>query len=198
MSKYLQPERYIDLSVKKSALSTSFSWQRNVRDCYQNSTEKEIQTDLRTRSLPFAVLISQVEGDFNCGTIIRTANNFLASEIFYFGKRHLDRRSAVGSYKYSPTIYLSNFEEILALKNTYTFVALENNLPNTQALPSFVWPKRPLIICGEENSGLIPELLKLADYAVEIPTMGSVRSLNVGCAAGIAMFDFYSKWQIKQ
>lgn len=198
MSKFIRPERYIDLSAPRSIPSASFSWQRNVRDCYQQNTEQEIQTDLQVRSLPFAVLISNVEGDFNCGTIIRTANNFLASKIFYFGKRHLDRRSAVGVYKYSPVIYLSNIEAIRQLKQHFIFVALENNSPKTQLLHQFSWPKQPLMIFGEENSGIQPELLELVDYTVEIPTMGSVRSLNVGCAASIAMFDYYSKFQAKQ
>jgi tRNA G18 (ribose-2'-O)-methylase SpoU len=48
---------------------------------------------------------------------------------------------------------------------------------------------------GEEQRGLSPEALALADEVVYIPMTGSVRSLNVGTASGIAMYDYCAKMQ---
>jgi tRNA C32,U32 (ribose-2'-O)-methylase TrmJ len=46
------------------------------------------------------------------------------------------------------------------------------------------------MVFGEEGVGLTAETLKIADYSVEIPQYGSVRSLNVGTSSGILMYSF--------
>ncbi len=79
------------------------------------------------------------------------------------------------------------------LKNEYTIVAIDNNVPNTHKLGEFDWnilEKPPLMVFGEEGVGLTNEMLKITDYSIEIPQYGSVRSLNVGTSSGILMYDF--------
>ena len=49
--------------------------------------------------------------------------------------------------------------------------------------------KPPLIFFGEEGCGLTEEILNLSDYRIEIEQYGSVRSLNVGTASGIVLFE---------
>lgn len=171
----------------------SFLWQRNVIDEYKPLSDEEIKAKLQVNSLPFAVLMGQIEHDFNIGSVIRAANSFGASKIFYYGKKHFDRRGCLGTYKYSTVEYLSSFDQVKALKDDYTFVGLENNNPKTQKIISYIWSPKPLIIIGEEGNGIQPELLELCDSLVEIPSRGSVRSLNAAQAAAIAMFDYTMK-----
>jgi 23S rRNA (guanosine2251-2'-O)-methyltransferase len=45
------------------------------------------------------------------------------------------------------------------------------------------------LILGAEDTGITPELLRLADELVRIPMTGSVQSLNVSVAAGIMMYE---------
>lgn len=45
------------------------------------------------------------------------------------------------------------------------------------------------IILGSEEDGISPELLKSADQLVKIPLKGSIGSLNVSVAAGIAIYE---------
>ena len=47
------------------------------------------------------------------------------------------------------------------------------------------------MIFGEEGVGLTKKTLETADYAVEIPQFGSVRSLNVGTSSGIVILQLY-------
>jgi tRNA G18 (ribose-2'-O)-methylase SpoU len=49
------------------------------------------------------------------------------------------------------------------------------------------------MIFGEEQRGLSPMALGMADDIVYIPQLGSVRSLNVGTASGIVMYDYVTK-----
>ncbi|MDE1833823.1 MAG: hypothetical protein KGH64_00635 [Candidatus Micrarchaeota archaeon] len=168
-------------------------WMRNVRDEMKSLPDEEIKAILRNKSLPFSILMC-VHSDFNFGTLIRNANNFAARKVFYFGEhKRYNRRSALGTYKYTDVTYLPTMEDLIPLKSRYVFVGVEN-CGKTVPLKSFDWPKEPiLMLFGEESSGLQSNVIELLDYCVEIPSLGSVRSLNVGSASAIVMYDYVSK-----
>jgi tRNA G18 (ribose-2'-O)-methylase SpoU len=131
------------------------------------------------------------KGDYNIGTLIRNANAFNVEKVFYVGKRRFDPRGAVGTHHYVDVVHLSgSIYELVKYKKDYTFIAIDNNVPNTQKLRNFDWSmleKRPLLLFGEEGVGLTEEAKKLADYTIEIEQYGSVRSMNVGTASGIVI-----------
>ncbi len=45
------------------------------------------------------------------------------------------------------------------------------------------------IILGSEEDGISPEYLRMADAEVKIPVLGQIGSLNVGVAAGVALYE---------
>ena len=168
-------------------------WKRNVVNRYKNWPTESIKRDLQRTANPFAVCMEHWQGDFNISTLIRNANAFNAEKVFYLGKKRFDRRGTVGSHHYVDLVFLDGgLSQLVELKKQYTFVAIDNNVPNTHKLGNFNWSeleKPPLLIFGEEGVGLTEEALNLADYTVEIPQFGSVRSLNVGTSSGIVMYD---------
>lgn len=168
------------------------AWAFNVIDEYKSLTEEEIKKLLAEKASPFAVLMENWVGDFNIGQCIRNANNFGAREVFYIGRRHLDRRGAVGTYKYTPVSYLENLDKLKEVAKRYRLIGVDN-LPGSVPIQSFDWPDNCLMAFGEEGTGLTPEIVSLCEAVVSIPTLGSVRSLNAGCASGIAMFDYVTK-----
>ena len=167
-------------------------WKRNVIDRYNNWSTESIKRDLQRTANPFAVCMEHWQGDFNISTLIRNANAFNAEKVFYLGKNRFDRRGTVGSHHYVDLVFLDGgISQLVELKKQYTFVAIDNNVPETHKLGNFNWSeleKPPLLIFGEEGVGLTEETLKLADYTVEISQFGSVRSLNVGTSSGIIMY----------
>lgn len=169
-------------------------WKRNVIDRYKNWSTESIKRDLQRTANPFAVCMEHWQGDFNISTLIRNANAFNAEKVFYLGKKRFDRRGAVGAHHYVDLVFLDGgISELVDLKNKYTVVAIDNNIPNTCKLNEFNWQsleKPPLMIFGEEGVGLTKEALEIADYSVEISQHGSVRSLNVGTSSGILMYSF--------
>ena len=169
------------------------SWKYNVTDEYKSWNVEDIRQDLRAKAHPFAVLMEHWKGDFNISTMIRNANAFNASEVFYIGKKRFDRRGTVGSHHYVDLSHLNDFEELLKLKEKYVFVGLDNNVECCVPMETFDWPKNALMIFGEEGEGISPLLLKHCDYCVNIAQFGSVRSLNVGTSSGIAMYDWILK-----
>ena len=160
-------------------------------------TTELVREDLQQNAFPFAVMMENFAGDFNIGTVIRNANAFNAKEVYYLGNKHYDRRGTVGTHHYINVNHIRTTEELAKLKEYYTFVGVENSVPNAMPLADFKWPDRTLIIVGEEGVGITPETLALCDHFVYIPQFGSVRSLNAGVASGIVMCDLVTKIQQK-
>ena len=169
---------------------------RNVLDYYKGWPTEDIKEACKKDSLPYAVLMQHLTGDFNISSVWRSAYFFGAKEMFYFGgKRKIDPRGGVGVKFYHDITHLRTMEELVSLKSKYSFVGLENNTERHSIdIRDFSWPNNPLILIGEERQGLLPEVLSLCDYLIEIPNFSSMRSINAACAASIACMDFVNKW----
>ena len=169
-------------------------WKRNVVYKYKSMTVENIREDLKKTTNPLAICMEHWNGDFNISTLIRNANAFNVEKVYYLGKKKIDKRGCVGTHHYTDICHLGeDVCELINLKDKYTFVAIDNNIPGTHKLHEFDWnmlEKPPLMLFGEEGSGLTHETLKLADYRIEIEQYGSVRSLNVGTSSGLLMYDF--------
>jgi tRNA G18 (ribose-2'-O)-methylase SpoU len=183
-------------------------WKRNVVDKYKSMTDEQIRRDLAENKNPIAVCMEHWRGDFNIGTLIRNANAFNVEKVFYLGKRKIDRRGAVGTHHYVDIVHMPGVVcDLVDLKKQYTFIAIDNNIPNTEKLDEFSWntlEKPPLVFFGEEGYGLTQEVLDLCDYRVEIEQYGSVRSLNVGTSSGLVLYELsrhlknskvFDRWQ---
>jgi tRNA G18 (ribose-2'-O)-methylase SpoU len=177
------------MNIPKKLPDDRFSlWLRNVVDKYKSLPNEEIKLDLQKTALHSAIMMSQVEGDFNFGNVVRTANFFNLQCVYYFGKKHWDRRSSLGVQTYTKIEHIGSVEEIAALKTQYRFVGLENNVDRkTINIFNYTFQPNTLLIVGEESVGLSSEIMDLCDDLVEINSFGSVRSLNVASAASIAI-----------
>jgi tRNA G18 (ribose-2'-O)-methylase SpoU len=165
------------------------SWHLNVADRFKDKTTEEIRQELRQTAFPFAVCFENWLGDFNIGTGIRNANAFNAQEVYYIGNKKWDRRSAVGTYNYVDLKFLASVDELIALKDKYVIVGIDN-VPGSVSLSTYRWRPNTLMVFGEEGVGLTPAMQSFCTDIVEIPMFGSVRSLNCGVASGIVMHSF--------
>lgn len=165
-----------------------------VRDEFKGLAPDEIKAELDKRRFPFGVLCANLVYDFNIGSVVRTANAFLAEEVCIYGRRKADLRAAMGAYVYMEMVHLPDVEALekhVALReyNLVCFEQMDNSIP----ISELAWPDHPLMIFGQEGPGVPPELRERAQVIVRIPQYGSIRSLNVGVTAGIAMQDWHSK-----
>lgn len=165
----------------------------NVIDKYKGWLTELVREDVIANTFPYAVLMTQLEKDYNIGCVIRSGNALGANKVFYYGpSKRFDIRGTVGTRFYTQLQHLKTMEEVQQLKKDYSFVVFET-LDSAINLPDFQWPKNPLMIFGEESIGLPKEFIELADYCVKIPMYGSVRSFNTACAATVAMYDWHQK-----
>jgi tRNA G18 (ribose-2'-O)-methylase SpoU len=160
--------------------------QRNVSDEYRYWTVEAIVADLDTRRHPFAVAIENWRHDLNIGTVVRTANAFLAREVIIVGRRRWNRRGAMVTDRYQHIRHVETIAELVASSTHYTVVAIDN-LPGALSLESAALPERALLLFGQEGSGLTDEARAAAEVVYSIAQYGSTRSINAGVAAGIAM-----------
>ena len=165
----------------------------NVIDKYKGWEPHKIKQKIKNNTFPYAVMMQHIGGDYNISTLIRNANAFGASEVFYYGRRKWDRRGSVGTHHYTDLVHVDGLEDIKHLKESYHIVGVENNLARSKDISQFEARPNTLFIFGEEGSGIQKEILDLCDEVVYIPQRGSVRSLNVGTCSGIVMNDYVNK-----
>jgi len=159
---------------------------RNVLDKYRYWTVEAIVADLDQRRHPFAVAIENWRHDLNIGTVVRTANAFLAREVIIVGRRRWNRRGAMVTDRYQHVRHVATIAELVATSPDYTIVAIDN-LPGARPLESVVLPVNALLLFGQEGTGLTSEARAAASAVHSIAQFGSTRSINAGVAAGIAM-----------
>jgi tRNA G18 (ribose-2'-O)-methylase SpoU len=167
---------------------------RNLIDFYKYWENEAIIADLDFKRNKFVVAVERVNGDFNFSTVIRNCNAFLARKVYRAGKRQYDKRGAVGTHHYE---HVGHEESIICLINKYRqegykIVAIDN-VGEAKDIRSYRWKPESFMLFGEEGRGLSKEAIELADDVVYIPQLGSVRSLNLGTASGIAMYDYSCK-----
>jgi tRNA G18 (ribose-2'-O)-methylase SpoU len=164
---------------------------RNVTDVYKYWTVDAIKADLRTKHHNFSALVTNQHHDFNIGTVIRNCNAFCGREVIILGRKKYDKRGAVGAYLYT-TMKHVRFIDDLDLKDC-TVVGVDN-LEGAVPIETFQWPEGHVVMAfGQEQTGLTKEILDRCHHLVYIAQYGSVRSLNVGVASGIAMYDYCQK-----
>lgn len=169
---------------------------RNVIDRYRRWTVEAISHDLRQSASKLEIAVENLERDFNMGTIIRSANAFNVRRVHIIGRRQWNKRGAMMTDKYLELVYHSTVADFVqAVSPEYQLIALDNQ-PGAQDLVSFPLIERTVLIFGSEKNGISAELLQHAHAMVQIEQFGSTRSLNVGVASGIAMYEWTRRFRL--
>ncbi len=161
---------------------------RNVADRYRYWTMEAIVDDLDGHRHPFHVAIENWEHDLNIGTVVRTANAFLASGVHIVGRRRWNRRGAMVTDRYQHVHHHPTVEDLVAWAATEDLPLVGiDNLPGSVPLESTGLPERCVLVFGQEGPGLSDAVRDAASVVCSIAQYGSTRSINAGVASGIAM-----------
>ena len=161
---------------------------RNVVDRYRYWRREAVVADLDTRRHPFHVAIENLQHDANIGTVVRTANAFLAEAVHIVGRRRWNRRGAMVTDRYQHVLHHPDVAALAAWARAedLVLVAVDNG-PGAAPLETTDLPRRCVLLFGQEGPGLSADAVAVADLVVSIAQFGSTRSINAGVAAGIAM-----------
>ncbi len=162
---------------------------RNVVDKYRYWTVEAIKSDLDKSRVSLHVAIENWQHDLNIGTIVRAANAFNVETVHIIGKKHWNRRGAMVTDRYMNIIQhktVAEFAECMKQENRQ-IIAIDI-VPGASGLSQTILPPNAVLVFGGEGPGLSDEMKATAEKTVMIEQIGSTRSVNVGVAAGIAMY----------
>lgn len=152
------------------------------------------------RKLPVAVMADNVRSMQNIGSMLRTADAFLISEVIMAGisgcpphpeitKTALGAEQSVAWRHVDDAVaecrrLKSEGWRIYALEQAHESISLDNFIP--------VHDNNYLLVVGNEVNGVSQEIVDMADGVIEIPQCGVKHSLNVAVSAGIMMWHVFA------
>lgn len=172
---------------------------RNVVDAYRYWRLDEIVADLDTRRHSFHVAIENFAHDLNIGSVVRTANAFLAAEVHIVGRRRWNRRGAMVTDKYQHVRHHDDAAELAAwcAERGLPLIGIDN-LPGARQLETAELPEACVLLFGQEGDGLTPLARESCAVVLSIAQYGSTRSINAGAAAAIAMHAWIRQHEFGQ
>ena len=152
----------------------------------------EIRDELDRIRHPVRIAIRRSKNPFNVGAIIRTAHSFLVKEILLIGDEDWYERAAMGMQRFENVVEVPSEAAFLAMakERGWFLCALEKDHENPVGLWDAALPEDCVIVIGNEEEGVGPELLAAADEVVAIPMFGINHSYPMTVAAGIALSEW--------
>ena len=168
---------------------------RNVVDKYRYWSMEAIVADLDGNRHNFHVAIENWQHDLNIGSIVRTANAFLAKQDHIIGNKRWNRRGAMVTDRYQHILHHPTVEEFVAWAKTANdgkempIIAIDN-VPGCKQLETYKLPATCVLLFGQEGPGLSDAAIAASKDVVEITQFGSTRSINASAAAAITMHQW--------
>jgi len=143
---------------------------------------------------PFFLLLDRVTDVRNFGAMARTAECAKVDAIIIADKGNAPitgdaMKTSAGALSILPVCRVKDMKKTFQLlkDNGIHIVACTEKATETLYQVDL---NRPIaIMLGSEEDGISPPMLKDADHLAKIPLMGSIESLNVSVAAGIAIYE---------
>lgn len=150
-----------------------------------------------SEKLPLDVVLEDVRSLFNVGSVFRTADAFRVNALHLCGitacpphpEIHKTALGAEDSVRWER--HADALEAVAQLhRRGYAVLALEQ-ATGSAMLPFDALPPLPCaLVLGNEVHGVSQAVIDVCDGCVEIPQFGTKHSLNVSCAAAIAIWEF--------
>jgi len=154
---------------------------------------------------PHATLLAldEVQNPRNVGMLLRTALGAGVAGVLLpvRGGRLLSDevvRASAGAAFSVPIVYCPNMARALRTVKDAGFWVYGLDAGGKESLFGVEWPDRTALVVGGEAQGLRPVVRKNCDALVRIPLAGGLESLNVGVAAGIALFQVLAQRSPKE
>jgi len=168
---------------------------RNVIDRYRYWRMDAIIADLDTRRHPFHVAIENWQHDMNIGSIVRSANAFLADTVHIIGRRRWNKRGAMVTDRYQHVVHHESVELFAAwAADAGIPIIAVDNVDGAVPVDRADLPERCVLLFGQEGPGLTDEALAAASGHIEITQYGSTRSINASAAGAVIMYEWCRRY----
>ncbi|MBN8425077.1 rRNA methyltransferase [Microbacterium esteraromaticum] len=168
---------------------------RNVIDRYRYWRMEAIVADLDTKRHAFHVAIENWQHDMNIGSIVRSANAFLADTVHIIGRRRWNKRGAMVTDRYQHVVHhpdVASFADWAAAEGIPILAV--DNVGEAVPVDKAELPERCVLLFGQEGPGLSGEALAAASAHIEITQYGSTRSINASAAGAVVMYEWCRRY----
>lgn len=150
------------------------------------------QEALQYNRHPLSLLIDGATDPRNLGGIFRLADAALVGHIYFYRSSVPEispkvKRISRHTTDLTPYSFLTDLSQVKDLQTSHKLLALEytdRSIPYTD----FQLREQVLLIIGNEQKGVSQELLDLAEQSIHLPMYGLKTSMNVMCAAAVAVY----------
>jgi 23S rRNA (guanosine2251-2'-O)-methyltransferase len=155
--------------------------------------------------LPVAVVLDNVRSMHNIGSIFRTSDGFAVEQICLCGitakppHREIEKTALGATQSINWTYFETPQQAVETLRaDGYKIIAIEQ-AENSIMLNTFapVANEKYALIFGNEVNGVSDDVMQQIDACIEIPQFGIKHSFNIVVSAGIVLWDFFAKLNLK-
>lgn len=145
------------------------------------------------------VVLDGIEDPHNLGAIARTAHAAGANAIVIPERRAASvtpvvEKAAAGALAYLPIVRAGNVNRALETCKESGFWVYGLDASGKESYDTIAYNTPTVIVAGGEGAGLHEQVKKHCDGLVRIPLAGSIASLNVSVATGIALFEWKRRY----
>ena len=155
-----------------------------------------------SEKLPLTVVLDNVRSQNNIGSVFRTSDAFRVEHIALCGicstppHREIHKTALGAEDSVAWSYHEDSVECVLALKKQgYRVFAVEIAHDSIKLgmdeMPAAL--SKVALVFGNEVEGVQESILPLCDGSIEIPQHGTKHSLNVSCAAAIAIWEMWKE-----
>lgn len=144
--------------------------------------------------VPLVLLLDHITDVRNMGAIARTAECTGASALVVpdHGSAAINEdavKTSSGALLRLPVCREQNLKTVVNLARQYGFQVVAATEKGSIHYREVDFRRPTLLVMGNEETGISPELLRMSDVRAKLPIVGEVQSLNVSVAAGVFMYE---------
>jgi len=156
--------------------------------------ETLIESELEADTPPIFLLLDQISDVRNFGAIIRTAECSNVSGIIIpnHGNAPLNAdaiKTSAGAAFNIPICKVEHIKDALFILQASDIQIVSITEKTDELIYSVDLKKPTALIMGSEHRGISPSILKNSDFKAKLPMYGTIESLNVSVACGIALYE---------
>lgn len=167
-------------------------------DDYKTYTIDEMIETIPKGKLPLLIMLDGLEDPHNLGAILRTADCINADGIIIGKHRSVQLTPTVakvstGAIDTVKVASVTNLSKTLVQLKKQGFWVVGADIENARDYREGQYDVPLVLVIGSEGFGISDLVKKNCDYMIALPMAGTVTSLNASVAAGILMYEIYSK-----
>jgi len=182
------------------------SHEKNTQGVIIQVRQKELTEDsLYDRALlkleqDMVVVLDHIEDPGNLGAILRICGVYGVEMVIIPKDRSAAitpavEKTASGALAFVKTVEVVNLNNILKFFKDHGYWVVGTALTSAaQDLKGFEFPRKTVLVIGNEHKGMGSLLTKNCDFLLKITTKGSLQSLNAAVSAGIFINRYFEQW----